>query len=122
MDDGALRAAVRAELTGYWKRALRWPWVWLTDWCVDLGLLTLARAEAALKEGRLITKRDALDRLDRFGVPADLVHQISRRRQGESTPLRITQRLRRACTARRLVARGLRTLVPSGDSRAHDCH
>jgi hypothetical protein len=115
MDDGALRVAVRAELTGYWKRALRWPQVWLTDWCVDLGLLTLARAEAALTESRLITKREALDRLDRFGVPADLVQQISRRRRGEGTPLRVAQRVRRAYTARHLVARGLRALVSIGD-------
>jgi hypothetical protein len=122
MDDGALRVAVRAELTGYWTRALRWPGVWLTDWCVDLGLLTLARAEAALAEGRLITKREALDRLDRFGVPADLVRQISRRRQGEGTPLRVAQRIRRGYAARRLVARGLRTLVSSGDSRGNGRH
>jgi Nucleotidyltransferase domain len=117
VDDRALRVAVRAELTGYWKRTLRWPWIWLTDWCVDLGLLTLARAEAALSEGRLITKREALGRLGRFGVPADLVQQIGRRRQGEGTPLRVTQRIRRGYTAHRLVARGLRTLISPGGSR-----
>jgi hypothetical protein len=77
VDGDALRAAVRAEIIGYWKRALRWPWVWGSDWCVDLGLPTLARAEAALKEGHLITKREALDRLDRFGVPVDLVPHLT---------------------------------------------
>jgi Nucleotidyltransferase domain len=54
VDDAALRVAIRAELTGYWRRTVRWPWEWLNDWCVDLGLLTLARAEAALDDGRLI--------------------------------------------------------------------
>jgi hypothetical protein len=122
MDDGAVRAAVRAEMTGYWKQALRRPWVWGSDWCVDLGLLTLARAEAALKEGHLITKREAVDRLDRFGVPADLVQQISRRRQGQGTPIRLDQRIRRAYTTHRLVAHGLRTLVSSSDHPEDDGH
>jgi hypothetical protein len=122
MDDGAIRGAVRAELTGYWKRALRRPWLWGSDWCVDLGLLTLARAEAALNESHLITKREALDRLNRFGVPGDLVRQISRRRQGQGTPLRLNQRIRHAYTTHRLVARGLRTLVSYSDHPEHDSH
>ncbi len=119
VDDAALRVAVRAELTGHWRTSVRWPWLWrwLSDWFVDLGLLTLARAEAALDDGRLITKSEALGRLDRFGVPADLSQQIGRRRQGENTPLSTIQRIRRAYIARRIVACGLRTLTHTDASR-----
>lgn len=110
VDDAALREAVRAELTGYWSGAVCKPWLWLQDLYVDLGLTVIARAEATLTEGRLITKREALTRLPRFGVNPDLAQQIARRRDGPAVPLTPTQRLRRAYTARRLVARGIRTL------------
>ena len=110
VDDAALRAAARAELTGYWAGAVRKPLLWLRDGYVDLGLITLARAEATLTEGRLITKREALTRLHRFGVDQDLSEQIARRRYGHPTHLTAPQRLRRAYTVRRTVARGIRTL------------
>ena len=110
IDRAALQAAARAELSGYWSSAVRKPWLWFEDVYVDLGLLTLARVEATITEGRLITKREALTRLDRFGVPVELVRQIAGRRQGASTDLTTIQRARRAATARRLVARGIRAL------------
>ena len=91
--------------------AVRKPWLWVEDVYVDLGLLTLVRAEATLTDGRLITKREALTRLDRFGVPEDLVREIAHRRQGDSLSLTTLQRVRRAGTARRLVARGIASLL-----------
>ncbi|MBM7806855.1 hypothetical protein JOD57_002692 [Geodermatophilus bullaregiensis] len=110
VDDAALRAAARAEFTGYWSGAVRKPWLWLQDGYVDLGLVTLARAEATLTESRLITKREALTRLHRFGVDEDLSQEIARRRHGDAVLLTLAQRLRRAHTARRLVARGIRVV------------
>lgn len=107
----ALRQAVRAELSGYWRTATRRPWLWLEDRYVDLGLLTLARAEATLVDDQLIGKHQALDRLHRFHVPPDLVEQIGRRRRGEAIPLRSWQRVRRARQARRLCALGIRDLL-----------
>ena len=111
VDRASMQAAARAELAGYWSDAVRKPWLWVEDVYVDLGLLTLVRAEATLTEGRLITKREALTRLDRFGVPEDLVREIAHRRQGDSLSLTTLQRVRRAGTARRLVARGIRSLL-----------
>lgn len=108
-----LRAAVLGEVTGYWPGALRRPWVWLDDAHVDLGLLTLARAEATLSEGRLITKREALTRLDRLGVGPRLADEIARRRGGRPTVLGRADRVRRARTVRRLVAAGISTLSES---------
>ena len=55
-----LRDAVRGELTGYWRTAVRRrPLVWLDTTYVDLGLITLARADATLTDGTLISKREA---------------------------------------------------------------
>ena len=111
VDEATLHQAARDELIGYWTAAVRKPQIWLHDVYVDLGLLTLARVEATLTEGRLITKAEALDRLDRFDVPDALVREIAHRRQGGTLTLTSLQRIRRAAIARRLVARGIRTLV-----------
>lgn len=110
VDAAALRAAARREVRVYWPTAVRKPWLWWDDAIVDLGLLTLARAEATLTEGRLITKREALTRLDRLGVDRELAQEITRRRHGLPVTLSAAQRVRRARTARRLVARGIRVL------------
>lgn len=120
VDRDSLQAAARAELVGYWSGVVRKPWLWVEDVYVDLGLLTLARAEATLADGRLITKREALTRLDRFGVPEDLVRQIALRRQGEVVILSTLQRVRRAGIARRLVGRGIRCLLSSNGLRRHE--
>jgi len=106
-----LAEGVRAELSGYWRTAVRKPWLWRHDVYVDLGLLTLARAEATLTEGRLITKAEALTRLARWGVRPGLVHEIERRRRGEPVALSPWRRLRRARHARQVVATGIRTLL-----------
>jgi hypothetical protein len=106
-----LQAAARAELSGYWRGAVRKPWLWLEDVYVDLGLLTLGRVEATLADGRLITKSEALTRLAGFGVPEDLIREIAGRRRGNNVTHTTIQRTRRAVTARHLVARGIRTLV-----------
>jgi hypothetical protein len=111
LDRAALQAAARAELSGYWSGAVRKPWLWFHDVYVDLGLLTLARVEATLADGRLITKREALTRLDRLGVAGDLVREIASRRDGVEIALTPIQRARRAAIVRRLVSRGIRTLM-----------
>jgi hypothetical protein len=111
IDRAALKAAARAELSGYWSGAVRKPWLWFQDLYVDLGLLTLARVEATLADGRLITKREALTRLGRFGVDEDLVGEIAARRDGEVIALTPVQRARRAAIARRVVSRGIRALT-----------
>lgn len=111
--EAELAAAARAELTGYWTGALAKPHLWLQDLYVDLGLTTLARVEATLTEGRLITKTEAVSRLDRFGVPPELVDEIARRRHGEPTPKTAAARTRRAALARRLMAAGIDRLAPA---------
>jgi len=112
----ALRAAVRAELTGFWARAVAKPHLWTQDVYVDLGLLTVARVEATLTDDRLLTKAEALTRLDRFGVPPGLVEEITRRRAGDAVVLTDADRATRAEVARTIVAHAIETLG-SGTAR-----
>jgi len=105
-----LQAAVRDEITGYWRRIARQRRPWLQDTWVDFGLITLPRAEAVLTTGDLITKSEAIRRLPGFGVPAALADQIRRRRDGQDVPVGSVQRIRRAHLARRLMRRGIRRL------------
>jgi Nucleotidyltransferase domain len=107
----ALRTAVRGELSGYWSGAVRKPGLWWQDVYVDLGLVTLPRAAAALRDGSLITKRDALPRLRDFGVDPRLIEEMTRRRAGERVTLGPGARSRRAAHARTVVRRGITALL-----------
>ena len=111
MSEGDLRQAIRSELSGYWTGALRRPKVWLEDVYVDLGLTILARADATLAGEGLITKREALTRLDRFHVPPRLADEIRRRRDGEDVPVPPVYRLYRAVLTHHLMAWGIATLL-----------
>ncbi len=109
--DGELRHAVRGELAGYWTTAAGWKLPWWRDSYVDLGLLTLPRAHAALVTGELITKTAAIERLDSFRVPTRLIEEISQRRGGERVSTTLPHRAWRAGTARDLVAAGVHQLL-----------
>ena len=109
----ALAEAARAELRGYWHGAVRRSEVWRTDLHVDLGLTTLARADATIADGRLITKREAIARMPGLGVPPELAAQIARRRRGEPVKLTEAEIGERAVLVRRLMRDGLRRLLPT---------
>jgi predicted nucleotidyltransferase len=113
VDDDQLRRASHDELAGYWTGAARQPWLWWRDAYVDLGLLTLARAQATVTEGRLITKGEALTRLGALGVPGPLIAEVAARHRGEAIHLRLPRRLLRAESTRRLVARAIPRLRPA---------
>jgi hypothetical protein len=106
-----LRTASREELAGYWARAVRRRSIWLQDVYVDQGLVTLARVEATLSEGRLVTKREAISRLDRVGVGPLLADQVARRRDGEQVVLSDAERRERAVVVRRLMTEGVTRLA-----------
>lgn len=105
--DAELRAAVRGELSGFWSRAVRRRAWWLQDEHVDLALLTMARADTTLRDGALITKSEALDRLAGIGVPADLAEEVRSRRNGRQVRVGPGHRLRRAGVARDVTARAI---------------
>jgi Nucleotidyltransferase domain len=95
-----LRDAARAELAGYWTRALRRRAIWLEDVYVDLGLTVWARADATINRGVLITKREAIELLAASGLPAYVVDGVARRRRGEQVALSEAQRQDRAALVR----------------------
>jgi hypothetical protein len=73
---------------------------WDRDIWVDLGLLTLARATVTLRDGRLITKAEALGVLAGLGAPAEVVDDIRQRRYGDpgpAAPRWITRRAELTC-------------------------
>jgi hypothetical protein len=107
----ALREAARAELAGYWTRALRKRSIWLQDVYVDIGLTVWARADATIKDGTLITKTEAIARLAGSGVPQDIVDGIACRRQGEQVHLGEDERQARAVVVREFLTQEIARLI-----------
>lgn len=80
MSDDAVRAAARAEIRGYWARAVRRPHLWASPVIADLGLTSMARGRHAVRTGQLLTKSAAIEQVH---APAWLIDQLRARRRGE---------------------------------------
>ncbi|GAA1656950.1 hypothetical protein [Actinoplanes couchii] len=78
-----IRAAGRAELTGYWAWAARRPWMFADPVIADLSLTSMARGRHVLRTGTLLTKSDAVDRA---AAPPWLISQLRARRHGGTEP------------------------------------
>jgi hypothetical protein len=74
------------DLETFWLPSLDQTESWERDIWVDLGLLTFARATVTLRDGRLISKAEALDVLGELRAPAEVVDDIRQRRYGEPGP------------------------------------
>ncbi|MGJ5762533.1 nucleotidyltransferase domain-containing protein [Streptomyces galbus] len=111
---GQVEDFIRRDLAEFWLPATGKPWLWMRDVWVDLGLLVLARATVTLRDGRLITKGEALTELRELGAPADVVRDIHDRRYGRPRPLGRVRRIRRALRARAFVRRGIRRTLAAG--------
>jgi hypothetical protein len=83
MTDDDIRAAARAELTGYWTWAAHRPWIFLDPVLADLALTSMARGRYALTHGTLLTKSQAVESA---AAPPWLIAQLRARRQGSPTP------------------------------------
>ena len=82
-----------------------------------MGLLTFARATVTLRDGRLITKREALDVLTSLGAPAGLVRDIYQRRYENPPPITESWRAERGEQARTFFREGIRqVLALAGDA------
>jgi hypothetical protein len=101
--DQELADYVRAHLRDYWYPKTGKPALWQRDIWVDLGMLTLARASVTLRDGRLISKREALDVLTQLDAPAEVVRDIYRRRYEAVQPISGRWRFRRAHLTRTFV-------------------
>jgi hypothetical protein len=103
ISDQELADYVRTDLRDYWYPKTGNPALWLRDIWVDLGMLTLARASVTLRDGRLISKREALEALAQLDAPAEVVRDIYQRRYEAGGPISGQWRFRRAHLARAFV-------------------
>ncbi|TDD24606.1 nucleotidyltransferase domain-containing protein [Nonomuraea diastatica] len=106
VSDAELETFVRSDLRDFWLVKAQGRRRWLQDVWVDLGVLTVARATVTLREGRLISKREALDVLAGMDAPENVVTDIRARRY--DTPPPVLSRFRRARLARAFVRSAIR--------------
>lgn len=109
--DAELADFVRSDLRDYWLPHTSRADVWLEDIWVDLGMLTLARAIVTLREGRLITKREALGVLADLGAPPDVVSDIRDRRYASAPSPAGEWRERRGELASAFVRQGIQAAL-----------
>ncbi|MCK2214872.1 nucleotidyltransferase domain-containing protein [Actinomadura sp. ATCC 31491] len=109
VSDAELAEFVRADLRDFWLVMTRGRRRWLRDVWVDLGTVTVARAAVTLADGRLISKREALDLLPGLGAPEIVVADVRARRYG--TPRPGLSRFRRAKLARAFIRSAIRKIL-----------
>jgi hypothetical protein len=109
--DAELADYIRGDLRDYWYPKTGRADLWLHDIWVDIGLTTFARAAVTLREGRLITKREALDVLAGLGAPADVVRDIYVRRYESPPPITERWRAERGKQARTYLREGIRQVL-----------
>ncbi|MFI6253240.1 nucleotidyltransferase domain-containing protein [Streptomyces sp. NPDC051016] len=86
VEDRELTDFVVRDQRDFWRPALDNVPLWTRDVWVDLGLITFARATVTAREGRLISKREALDLLPGLGAPAEVVEDVRSRRYDTPAP------------------------------------
>ncbi|MDH6139849.1 putative nucleotidyltransferase [Kitasatospora sp. GP30] len=105
--EAELSRSIRADLTEFWLPATAYWLRWRRDDWVDVGLFTLARASVTLRDGRLLTKSQALEVLPEFGVSTELLADVRRRRHGQPVATGWRWQSRRAAETRRVMRRGI---------------
>ncbi|WP_307619964.1 nucleotidyltransferase domain-containing protein [Streptomyces sp. V3I7] len=113
--DRELAAFVVRDQQNYWRRQVDRADNWTQEVWVDLGMVTHARAAVTLREGRLITKREALETLPALGAPVEVVEDIRRRRYGTAEPPTERWTARRAELTRAYLGAAIDELVASYD-------
>ncbi|MFE1883691.1 nucleotidyltransferase domain-containing protein [Streptomyces diastatochromogenes] len=99
----------------FWRPAVDNARLWTRDVWVDLGMVTFARATVTARDGRLISKREALDLLPGLGAPVEVVEDIRRRRYGGSAPPTDKWTARRALLTRDYLGPAIDALTASYD-------
>ncbi|MDX3450578.1 nucleotidyltransferase domain-containing protein [Streptomyces sp. ME02-8801-2C] len=113
--DRQLADFVVRDQRDFWRPAVDKPRLWTQDVWVDLALVTLARATVTLREGTLISKREALELLPGLGAPVEVVEDIARRRYGQEGggPVAAGWRERRGELTRDYLGQAIDRLVTS---------
>jgi hypothetical protein len=109
--DQELAGFIRGDLRDNWYPHTEQADLWLHDIWVDVGLTTFARATVTLREGRLITKREALDVLTGLGASDALVQDIYQRRYENPPPISDTWRAERGQQARTFFRAGIQQVL-----------
>ncbi len=109
--DAELAGYIRTDLADFYYPSTARPELWLRDIWVDLGMLTFARATVTLREGRLITKREALEVLAALGAPADVVRDIYQRRYENPPPISEQWRAERGSLAAAFLRSGIERVL-----------
>ncbi|MGC9377429.1 nucleotidyltransferase domain-containing protein [Streptomyces sp. MH13] len=113
VSDTELAGFVVRDQRDFWRPAVRRGGLWRQDVWVDLGLLTFARATVTLRDGSLISKRQALTELRGLGAPGEVVGDIERRRYGNPVPPTADWTVRRGELTRDYLGPAIDTLVAS---------
>ncbi|MEV7318680.1 nucleotidyltransferase [Streptomyces sp. NPDC093970] len=113
--DRELAAYVVRDQRDYYRPALDNAALWTRDVWVDLGMITFARATVTAREGRLISKGEALDLLPGLGAPAEVVEDIRRRRYDHPAPPTGEWTARRARLTRDYLGPAIDALTASYD-------
>ncbi|WP_128437109.1 nucleotidyltransferase domain-containing protein [Streptomyces cyaneus] len=116
VSDRELGDFVVRDQRDFWRPAVDNAPLWTRDVWVALGLITFARASVTLRDGRLITKREALDLLPGLGASVEVVEDIRRRRYDDSAaPPTEEWAARRAGLTRAYLGPAIDALVASYD-------
>ncbi|MGW7420729.1 nucleotidyltransferase domain-containing protein [Streptomyces sp. NPDC054813] len=113
--DRELGDFVVRELRDYWRPAVGKAPLWTRDVWVDVGMTTFARATVTAREGRLISKREALDLLPGLGAPVEVVEDIRSRRYDDPAPPTEEWTARRARLTRDYLGPAIEALTASYD-------
>lgn len=111
--DRELTAFVVRDQRDFWRPAVADARLWTRDVWVDLGLITFARASVTAHEGRLISKREALELLPGLGAPAEVVTDVHARRYGRAEPPSDAWAARRGRLTRSYLGPAIDALVAS---------
>ena len=120
--DEQLAEFVVQDMESFWLPSLDHPERWDRDIWVDLGLLTLARATVTLRDGKLITKAEALCVLTELGAPAEVVDDIRQRRYGDPGPASRRWIARRAELTLTFLRPAIERVVSQWPPRPHFCN
>lgn len=111
--DRELTDFVVRDQRDFWRPAVATAALWTRDDWIDVGLTTFARACVTVREGRLVSKREALDLLPGMGAPVELVEDVRARRYGGPARPAGEWTARRAALARDYLGPAIDALVAS---------
>ncbi|MEU3793259.1 nucleotidyltransferase domain-containing protein [Streptomyces fructofermentans] len=118
--DRELARHIVRDQRDYWRRHVDRAADWTQDIWVDMGLVTFARATVTLEDGRLVTKREALDLLPGLGAPAEVVEDVRKRRYGSPPAVSGEWAARRGALTRDFLGPAIDRLVAAHAGLARD--